>query len=151
MKDDEAAARARVETIAREFIGTPFHDHAELKGVGVDCATLLKCVFTEAGVIEPFMLDHYSPQFFLHQAEERYVGWVEKFAREIPQDAAQPGDVVLYKIGLCFAHGGLIVQPGWPAIIHAHFGSRCVRVDHGERPRLGTRIQAMKFFSLWRD
>lgn len=146
---EEAAARARVVAIAREWIGTPFHDHAEVKGVGCDCATFLKCVFTEAGVVQPFTLDHYSPQFFLHQDEERYVGWVTRFGREIAADDVKGGDIVLYKIGHCFAHGALVVEPGWPDIIHAHYGSRCVRSDDGRRPRLGTRILDMKFFSLW--
>jgi len=146
---DEPAARARVQAIAREWIGTPFHDHAEVKGVGCDCATFLKGVFTEAGVVAPFMLDHYSPQFFLHQSEERYVGWVERFGHEIAANDVKPGDIVLYKIGLCFAHGALIIEPGWPHIIHAHFASRCVREDDGRKPRLGTRILDVKFFSLW--
>jgi hypothetical protein len=143
--------RQRVDTVAREFIGTPFHDHAEIKGAGVDCATFLKCVMTEAGLVDQFKLDHYSPQFFLHQPEERYIGWVERFAREIPKQEAKTGDIVLYKVGLCFAHGALIVNPGWPHIIHAHFAARCVREGDGNRPMLGTPILDVKFFSLWRE
>jgi cell wall-associated NlpC family hydrolase len=148
---DEAAMRDSLDRIAREWIGTPFHDHGEVKGAGCDCATLLKCVATEAGAVKPFVLDHYSPQFFLHQKEERYVGWVTRFAHEITESEAKPGDIVLYKIGLCFAHGALIVKPGWPYIIHAHFASRCVRAGDGRRPMLGTRVQELKFFSLFRS
>lgn len=148
---NEHEARERLDAVAREWIGTPFHDHAELKGVGCDCATLLKCVATEAGIVDQFKLDHYSPQFFLHQKEERYIGWVTKFAREISQEEVKTGDIVLYKIGHVFAHGALIINPGWPNIIHAHFGARCVRRDNGLRPRLGTRVLDMKFFSLWRE
>ncbi len=144
-----SAARDRLDAIARSYIGTPFHDHGEVKGAGVDCATLLKCVATEAGLVDPFQLDHYSPQFFLHQSEERYLGWIRKFAREIPQADALPGDIVLYKVGLCFAHGALIVKPGWPYIIHAHYAARGVRRDDGRRPRLGTSVLGIKFFSLF--
>lgn len=146
----EAEQRARVDAIARTYISTPFHDHGEVKGAGVDCATLLKMVFVEAGVIAPFKLDHYSPQFFLHQKEERYIGWVTKFGREIAQEDAKVGDIVLYKIGHVYAHGALIVAPGWPTIIHAHFAARCVRRGDGRHPQLGTRVLGMKFFSLWR-
>lgn len=149
MKEQERAARDRVDAIARSFISTPFHDHGEVKGAGVDCATLLKCVFTEAGLVEPFKLDHYSPQFFLHQTQERYLGWVTRFAREIPEAEARPGDIVLHKIGHVFAHGAIIVNPGWPNIIHAHFAAKCVRGDDGRRPRLGTRVLDMKFFTLF--
>ena len=148
----EKEQRDRLIAVARSYVGTPFHDHGEVKGAGVDCATFLKCAAIEAGVVEPFKLDHYSPQFFLHQKEERYIGWVTKFAREITQAEVQPGDIVLYKVGLCFAHGAMIVNPGWPHIIHAHFAARCVREDlDGNRPRLGTRVLDMKFFSLWRE
>jgi cell wall-associated NlpC family hydrolase len=143
--------RDRVDAIARSWISTPFHDHAEVKGAGCDCATFMKGVFVEAGLVEPFTLDHYSPQFFLHQSEERYLGWVQKFAREIPQEEAGPGDIVLYAIGKCFAHGAIIINPGWPNIIHAHFASRCVRRGDGRRPLLGTRVLDVKFFSLWRE
>lgn len=143
----EQEARSRVDAVAQTYIATPFHDHGEVKGAGVDCATLLKCVFVEAGIVKPFTLDHYSPQFFLHQGEERYLGWIQKFAREIPIENKQIGDVVVYKIGKCFAHAAIIVSPGWPAIIHAHYGSRCVRRGDGYRPMLGTKVLDVKFFS----
>lgn len=149
---NEIEARARVGKVALEFLGTPFHDHGEVKGAGVDCATFLKKAFEEAGVVAPFKLDHYSPQFFLHQDEERYIGWVERCGgREIAEADAKPGDIVLWKIGHCFAHGALIVEPGWPHIIHAHFASRCVRKADGRNPHLGTKVLGVKFFSLWRD
>lgn len=148
-RKDEPEVRARIDAIARSWIGTPFHDHAEVKGAGCDCATFLKCVFVEAGLIAPFEIGHYSPQFFLHSSEERYLGWVRRFGREIMSDAAQSGDIALYKIGLCFAHGALIAAPGWPSIIHAHAASRCVVRGNGRNPHLGIRVLDVKFFSLF--
>jgi hypothetical protein len=145
----EEAERDRVDAIARTWLRTPFHDHGEVKGAGVDCATLLKCVFLEAGLIEPFEIGYYSPQFFLHQSEERYLGWVRKFAHEIPLEHVKHGDVVLYKAGKCFSHAALIVKPGWPSIIHAHFGARCVRRGFGTSVHLGIPILDVKFFSKW--
>lgn len=146
----EVEARARVGRVALEYLGTPFHDNGEVKGAGVDCATFLKRAFEEAGVVAPFKLDHYSPQFFLHQSEERYIGWVERVGgREIAQDEAKPGDIALFKIGLCFAHGALIIEPGWPHIVHAHSGYKRVIRGDGNRPLLGTRVLGLKFFSLW--
>ena len=112
---------------------------------------LLRGVFIEAGLIPYFETERYSPQFYLHHAEERFLGWVSKFAFEIPLEEAKPGDVVLFKLGLCFAHGAIIVKPGWPAIIHAHAATRCVRVGNGRNPHLGLRVLDLKFFSLWRD
>lgn len=147
---NETEARARVGEVALSFLSTPFHDHGEVKGAGVDCATLIKCVMTEAGIVQPFELDYYSPQHFLHQKEERYIAWVEKCGgREIAKEEAKPGDIVLYHLAHVYAHGAIIIEPGWPHIIHAHSPSRCVRKGNGERPMLGTRVHGMKFFSLF--
>lgn len=146
---DEASARARVDAIARTWIGTKFHDHARVKGGGTDCAQLLLAVYEEAGLIPPTDVGHYSAQFFLHSGDQRYLAWVRKFAREIPLERAGVGDIVLYWIGHCFAHGAIIVAPGWPAIIHAHAGSKIVRRGFGTSPHLGMPVKEMKFFSLW--
>lgn len=147
----EEEARARIGAVALTWLATPFHDHGEVKGAGCDCATFLKATMQEAGVIAPFKLDHYSPQHFLHSDEERYVGWVLKFAREIEESEAKPGDVVLYRVAAsrCFCHGALIVEPGWPHIIHAHYAAKCVRKGNGFSPQLGSRVVATKFFSLF--
>jgi cell wall-associated NlpC family hydrolase len=146
---DEAAARDRVDAIARTWIGTPFHDHARVKGAGVDCAQILLATFEEAGLIPHTDVGHYSAQFFQHSPEERYLGWVTKFAREIPLEQVRHGDVALYKIGRCFAHAAIVVRPGWPHIIHAHAGGKVVRRAFGTSPHLGMAVLDTKYFSLW--
>lgn len=143
-----AQSRARVDAIAQTWLGTPFHDHGRVRGAGCDCATFLLETFEEAGLIAHVDVGHYSPQFFMHSAEERYLGWVKKFGREIAREKARPGDIVLYKIGLCFAHGALIVAPGWPAIIHAHAAARRVIRGNGRQPHIG-KVLDVKFFSLF--
>ena len=47
----ESTERARVVAIAHEWLGTPYHTGGRLKGVGVDCLTLLAGVFSEAGLV----------------------------------------------------------------------------------------------------
>jgi cell wall-associated NlpC family hydrolase len=147
----EIEERDLVDRVARSWISTPFHDFGMVKGPsgGVDCATLIACVLTEAGLIPPVEIKPYSPQFFLNSDEEVYLSYVIKHAHEIPQEAARHGDVVLYRIGKCYAHGAIIVKPGWPNIVHAHFGSRCVRRGSGDAVHLGTPILGRKFFSRW--
>ena len=151
MNTKEQSERDRIDVVAREWIGTPFRDEAQVKGRngGCDCATLLRGVFIEAGIVPEFKLSHYSPQFFLHSGEQQYLNWVLKYAHEIPKEQAQYGDIVLYWIGQCFAHGAIIIKPGWPNIIHAHFSSRCVRPASGIAVHLGTPIKEMKFFTRW--
>lgn len=133
----EAAARARVVAAALSWLGTPYHDNAELKGVGVDCARLLKCVFAEAGAIADFPIADYPPQWYLHRSEERLLGLVQRRAVEIAESAARPGDVVLYRFGRCFAHGAIVVDPGWPRIVHAYRQAGCVVIGEGDQGDLG--------------
>jgi cell wall-associated NlpC family hydrolase len=149
MDDKERAARDAIDRIADEWIGTPFHDNAELKGIGVDCARLLKCVFTEAGQIDDFALPHYSAQHFLHQTEEKFLGWVQKFAREIALADVQYGDIVLYKVGHVYSHGAIVVEPGLPHIVHAWFRSRRVRRALYLEGDLGVPKLQPRFFTRW--
>ena len=138
--------RERLISVARTWIGTPFHDQQGLKGVGVDCAHLLACVAIETGIVEPFTIEPYSPQFMLHSGDEKFVGYVERFAHEITEAEVQPADIVLYRIGRSFAHGAIIVE--WPRmVVHAFKTYRAVVVTGPFEADL--RGRAVKFFSLW--
>lgn len=128
MSDNE---RQRVVEIARTWIGTPYLSNAMVRGAGVDCAMLLIGVYREAGLL-PDDLDPrpYPPQWHLHQGEERYKNIVERFAKEVaapPERIPLPGDVVLFKIGRLFAHGGIVSN--WPKIIHARAPGMCWEED----------------------
>lgn len=112
----EAGQRAAVIAAARGWIGTRFHDNAEVKGHGVDCARLLAKVYAEAGIIPAQAITPYSAQWMLHNDEPLFEGYVLRFAHRV--DLPKPADVVLYKIGRQYAHGAIVVA--WPgAIIHA--------------------------------
>jgi cell wall-associated NlpC family hydrolase len=145
----EAEGRKAVDRVARSWVGTPYRNCAFVKGHGVDCGMLLREVFVEAGVIEPFDIPSYSPQYFLHQAEEQYLSYVFPRAREIKADEVKAGDVAIFKIGKCFAHGAIVVEPGWPHIVHAHAVSKVVRRALGTALHLGDTVNEIKFFSCW--
>lgn len=151
MIDKEAIERDAIDRIAREWIGTPFADMGEVKGPdgGVDCAKLLKCVFREAGQIEDIKVETYSPQHFMHQKTERFLGWVERFAHEVAINQVRHGDVVLYHIGHVYAHGAIVIKPGLPHIVHAWSGSRQVRRAHYLEGQLGEPRRKPRFFSRW--
>ena len=42
--------------MARDYLGTPYHHQARLKGHGIDCVGLVVCVARELGVL-PFDVD----------------------------------------------------------------------------------------------
>lgn len=148
----EAEQRNLVDRIARSFVGTPFVDCGEVKGPngGVDCATTLKLVFREAGLIPDIKLQHYSPQHFLHQDSEQFLAWVLQFMREIPESEVSHGDVVLFHVGRVYAHGAIVIKPGLPNIVHAYYRARQVqrsRIQDNEF--LCKSKRKPRFFSRW--
>lgn len=147
----EEEQRDDVDRVAREWVGTPYHEGALVKGRngGTDCAMLLRGVYHESGLIPAIKIERYSPQFFLHKSDEIYMGIVQQFAHEIPEERVRHGDVALYWIAKCYAHGAIVVRPGWPHIVHAHFASRCVLEGSGTAVHLGMPVKGIKFFSWW--
>lgn len=147
MDAQEAADRQRVCDIARTWLRTRYHDCACVKGAGVDCAQIIRAVFEEAQLEAPIKIEPYSPQWFLHRSREKYIEKVLERAHEITEAQALPADIVLYKIGRCYAHGAIIVDPGWPRIVHAYKPARTVIEDDGSMGPLGERPR--RFFSRW--
>lgn len=142
MDEAETQERQRVVAIARTWLRTPFRDLAKVKGQGVDCGQLIGACFEEAGLIEGFATGYYSPQWFLHRDEEEFLRFVSQYARPLPAGVVpQIADIVVFKFGRTFAHGALIVDPGWPRIVHAYKAWGCVGEDDAsigplaERPR----------------
>jgi cell wall-associated NlpC family hydrolase len=144
MDETESAARVRVVSAARAWLGTPFHDLARVKGIGVDCAQLVAAVYEEAGIVPHVDTGFYAPQFMLHSREERLVNFVLRYADE--SDVANSGDLVLYRFGKSYSHAAIVVD--WPhEIIHAHQMSGKVVVMNPFAADLYGRD--MRFFSVW--
>jgi NlpC/P60 family putative phage cell wall peptidase len=143
-----SAEREAVIVEARSWIGTPYHHAADVKAHGVDCAMLLVRVYCDLGLVEPFDPRPYTRDWFLHRNEERYLNFLLKRSREVrePKD----GDVVLFRIGRCFAHAGIVSRAEPLTIIHAFANAGCVVEDIIERnPELSSRIKKAKFASYW--
>jgi cell wall-associated NlpC family hydrolase len=141
--------RDAVVRVAREWIGTPYHHMGQVKGAGVDCLTLLACVFAEAGVIEKPEIPFYPQDWHMHRSDELYQGGLLQHCVEVAAPA--PADVVLWQFGRCFSHGGIVTD--WPEIIHAYVG-RVVATERVDQApyltHLGSSLRPVKFFRLKR-
>jgi len=88
--------RAAVVREARSWIGTPYHNCADVKGHGVDCGMLLVRVFCDLKLCPQFDPRPYPPDWHLHRSEERYLGFVFDRAQEVAAPlfsiARSPGD-----------------------------------------------------------
>lgn len=138
-------ARANVVREAKEWLRTPYKVGGRLKGIGVDCGTLLAEVYERAGVVPHVELNAYRGDEHLHSPEQVYLAIIMQFAHEIKVGKQKAGDVALWKFGQRLSHSGIIVE--WPIIIHATRLERKVwtcdvsaDVRYAEEPR---------FFSPW--
>ena len=144
----EAAERAAVVEAARAWVGTPYHHMADIKGVGVDCAMLLVRVYCDLGLVEPFDPRPYTADWMMHRNEERYLGFLLDRARIVAKPDA--GDVILFKIGRCFAHGGIVTKADPLTICHAFMPAGVVLEDEIARSaELSERVTSAKFASYW--
>lgn len=142
---EEVRQRIAVVAEALTWLDTPYHDRGMIKGVGVDCATLPALVYSAAGVIPLPVIPKYDRQWFLHRAEPLYRDIVCQHARRITDP--KPGDLAMWKIGRQLAHGAIIVDPGFPEIVHAFFEAGIVQRDNASAT--GTYRANPTFFSHW--
>jgi len=119
-----SASREDIVAEAKTWLGTPFHHCADVKGAGVDCAMLLVRVYCDLGIAPMFDPRPYKPQWHMHSSEARYLGWLQKYAREISADQVQPGDVALFNFGKHAAHGAIIIDEH--SMLHAYLPAGAV-------------------------
>lgn len=141
----EQQQREAVIAAAREWLGTPYHHRAAVKGAGVDCLYLLAEVYSAAGLIEYPEIPHYAPDIGMHRHEETYIEGILRYAHEV--DEPKPGDVAVWRFGRIFWHGAVVVA--WPTIIHAYRREGGVVIGDGTVGEFISR--PVKFFSLWGD
>jgi NlpC/P60 family putative phage cell wall peptidase len=140
--------RAAVVAAARRWLGTPYHHMADIPGVGVDCAMILVRVFCDLALIEPFDPRPYTRDWMLHRDDERYLGILLASAHEVK--ATAPGDVMLFRVGRCYAHGGIVTKAEPLTVLHAYAPAGCVIEEAIIRNAdLAARVAAAKYFSHW--
>ncbi|MGB6536640.1 MAG: hypothetical protein WBF58_11840 [Xanthobacteraceae bacterium] len=140
--------RAVVVAEARSWIGTPYHNCADVKGAGVDCGMLIVRVFVDTGLVAPFDPRPYPADWHLHRSEEKYLGFIFERCAEV--QAPGPGDVVVFRFGRCYSHGGIVTIAAPLTALHAYHPARRV-IEEPVSPNavLSERDRAPRFFSLW--
>jgi cell wall-associated NlpC family hydrolase len=144
----EPSARAAVVAAARAWRGTPYHHAADIKGVGADCAMLLVRVYCDLGLVEKFDPRPYTNDWMLHRDDEKFLGFL--LARAHVVETARPGDVILFRYGRCYSHGGIVTSADPLTIVHAFHPARRVVEDQLDRiPELAVRLPTAKIASYW--
>jgi hypothetical protein len=109
---------------------------------------LLVRVFCDLGLVEPFDPRPYTKDWMIHRDDEKFLGFL--LARSRPVARPEPGDVILFRYGRCFSHGGIVTRADPLTIVHAFHPARIVIEDEIRRmPELARRLDTARFASYW--
>lgn len=117
--------RQEIVSIARSWIGTPYHHQESVRGVGCDCLGLLRGVWREFyGTENPEPMPNYSPSWGDHRMDDPLMMIAKKYFREIPRFRdpmkSREGDLLLFRMkkGMAVKHCSIVSGPG--TMIHAY-------------------------------
>lgn len=105
-------------SIARRWLGTPFHHQARLEGVGVDCVGLVICIARELGAVAK---DWDVKGYGRVPDGVQLMRHLDDRLDAITQEEMRPGDVVLVAFDSHPQHVGIVgdYTHGGLSIIHA--------------------------------
>ena len=111
---------ARVVDIARDWLGTPYHDQASRRGAGCDCLGLLRGIWRELLGPETLSVPAYSRDWGETGREEVLAEAAKRVLIRIDVDQAGTGAVVLFRMrsGAIVKHCGILTAPD--RFIHAY-------------------------------
>lgn len=134
--------RAEVVAEAKRWIGTPYHHHGRVIGAGVDCVQILCAVYETCGVIGPTDPGFYATDWHLHHSDELYLQGLLQ-ASAIETEDPLPGDVVMFRFGRTWSHGGILVDD--ETVVHAYLHRGVIVTRLNEEPLAGRKP---RFFTL---
>lgn len=117
-----AANPLNIVASTRSWLGTPYHDQASVRGVGVDCLGLARGVWRMEVGSEPLIVPPYSRDWGETHATEVLALGAAEWLIPIPVKEAGAGSVVLFRmIRTAIAkHVGILTGAG--TFIHAYQG-----------------------------
>ncbi len=83
-------------TLARDWIGTPYHHRAALRGVGADCLGLIRGLWRARFGAEPAALPPYTPSWAEAGGDEAL--WHALAQHLHPVQMPSDGDVLLFRL-----------------------------------------------------
>jgi cell wall-associated NlpC family hydrolase len=87
---------------------------------------LLVRAWIEAGVFHEFDPRPYSPVWFLHRSDEKYLAWLDAIGTRT--ETPKPGDVITYQFGRCISHSAILVDDRM--VVHAYAPHRmCITTE----------------------
>ncbi|MBX9592485.1 MAG: C40 family peptidase [Hyphomonadaceae bacterium] len=120
--------RTRIVALARDWLGTPYHHQASVRGVGTDCVGLIRGVWRELYGQEAQALPAYTRDWAEGSGCETLLEAARSHLVEIAPGEAAPGDVLVFRWrrGMLAKHCAILSAPA--AMIHALEGAPVAEV-----------------------
>lgn len=120
--------RATVLRVARDWLGTPYHHQASVRGVGTDCLGLVRGVWRALYADEPQALPAYTRDWAEASGVETLLETARRHLREVAPEDARAGDVLMFRLraDTLAKHAGVLASPA--TFIHATEGSPVAEV-----------------------
>ena len=122
--------RARVLSVARGFLGTPYRHQGSRAGVGCDCLGLVRGVWREVYGAEPERPGPYSTDWAEAGSGDPMMEAARRYFHPVERATAAPGDLVLFRWrdGRPAQHCGILDESAGPSLrlIHAYEGASVV-------------------------
>ncbi len=120
--------RPAVVAAARQWIGTPYHHQASLRGVGCDCLGLVRGVWRDLYGTDAEFPPPYSRDWAEATGIETMLEAAARHLTPVAPADAQPGDVLIFRLrsGCVAKHAAILATPS--TMIHASEGSPAAEV-----------------------
>lgn len=124
-------AREAILAEARSWLGTPYQHQASAKGAGCDCLGLIRGVWRAFHGDEPEPTPPYTPDWAEREGVETLLITARRHLLERDVVAAQPGDVLLFRMEprAPAKHAAILDEQN--VLIHAYWGRAVVRSRFG--------------------
>ncbi len=128
MLDMQPLCRPEIVTIARRWLGTPYHHQASRRGAGADCLGLVRGVWREIYGTDAETPPAYSRDWAEASGEETLIGGASRHLVPVPFEDARAGDVLIFRLrsGVVAKHVAIMTSPS--AFLHAMEGAPACEV-----------------------
>src|SRR5262249_40381292 len=119
-----ALSRSAILAAARRYLGTPYHHQGALVGAGCDCLGLVRGVWRDLYGSEPEVPPPYTPDWGEVGASEPILEAARRHLLPVPIDAAQPGDVLVFRLRPNLVAKHIAILSEQDRMIHAQSGDQ---------------------------
>jgi len=89
--------RTHIVSLARTWLGTPYHHQASVRGIGCDCVGLVRGIWRDLYGPEPQRLPAYTRDWAEGSGRETLLEAARRHLLEVRPCEAQPGDVLVFR------------------------------------------------------